>query len=147
MTIDDQQSKSTPLWDLVKSMIHTQKIQQDDFFSNEVVGKANDCHDIDYQSYIRLSSIEEKQTITPEAFSLMLFWLKNEEISLDFFERFMTILVSFADKMKVPIDEESLPCLVEMIGLVQYKDHAIYTALELYVESPFSLRKPYEVVL
>jgi len=147
MIYDDEQVKTSPLWDLVKSMVHTQKIKHDDFFPNEVIQQANDFLQNDYQHYHRTASPEEDLVITPEAFFLLHFWLNSGEISLDFFERFLSILVSLSDKIKIPIDEESLPSLVEMISLVQYKDHAIYTALELYIEAPFSLRKPYEVIL
>ena len=129
-----------------KSLMQSHQIQSDKFFSNDTINRVVPfSQDID-GIYLRIMSHEESRVITPEAFRLMLFWVNSDEISIDFFERFLSILVSFTEQIYYPIDEEALPPMIEMMSLVDFKDHVIYTTIEIYIESPDLLRKQFNIV-
>ena len=138
--------KKDDFFDFYKNLAHLTKVDSDGFFSNETVKKAKNLLQRDYEVFYRQISKEEELVITQDAFHLMLFWVKNNEISIDFFERFLSILVSFSQKIIIPIDENTLPAMIEIMGLVDYKDYAIYTTIKLYVQSPDLMRKQFQVI-
>jgi hypothetical protein len=133
--------------EIFKSIYHTQQVKNDDFFPNEIIDKVSSRFFVDYSIYNRIPSMEEEAVITPDAFNLLLFWVKNGDITLDFFERFLTILVSHIEKIFDPVDEDSLTSMVEMIALVDYPDHAIYTAIEIFIDAPETLNRVTNLVL
>ena len=138
--------KNDLYFDFFKSLIHSHQIKYDEFFSNEIIDKTKDYLETDYCVFYRQLSKEEQRLITTEAFQLLLFWVKTDEISIDFFERFLTILVSFDSRISFAIDVDTLPTIIEMISLVDYKDHVIYTTLEIYVNSPEILTKRFNII-
>ena len=138
--------KKELLVDFYKSMLHSEQIQSDDFFSNEIVHKAKNLSRDDYDVFCRQRSLDEAGVITSEAFNLLLFWIKTGEITIDFFERFMTILTSFSEYIFMAVDEESLPGMVEMMSLVDFKDYVIYTTIEIFIDSPDLLRRQFDLI-
>jgi hypothetical protein len=89
---------------------------------------------------------DELRVITVEAFNLLIFWVNEGEIAIDFFERFMAILVQFKDKISCPLEPNALPGMIEMMSVVNFKDHAIYTTLEIYAQSPDFLRNQFSAI-
>jgi len=129
-----------------KSIAHFDGIETDDFFSNDIVKKAKNFFTKDYEFFKRQISNEEKQVIRQDAFDLMLFWVNDEELSIDFFERFLAILVSFSNEITNPIDKDSLSGMIEMISIIDFKDHAIYTTIEIFINHPFLMKGHINVV-
>jgi len=129
--------------DLARSFFDSLMVQDDNFFPNEIVEKVNENMPYNSINSHRILSPEEKKVITPEAFQLLLFWVHTREIKVDFLEKFMFILVSLIDKINLPLDASTLPSLLEVISVVDYKEHAIYTALEIYIDSPDLLKNKF----
>jgi hypothetical protein len=140
------QKKDDVFHGLFKHMLQMQNVKDDDFFPNEIIERVADDFQIDYTVFHRQPSPEELDVITPKAFELLLFWVKSGEISLDFFEKFLAILVSYQDKLLTIVDDECIVSMVELIALVDYCDHIIYTTIELFIESPQVLMKSYESI-
>jgi len=134
------------LIDLVKKMMHSEKVRPDDFFPNEMICEVEYFSQANYDVFYRQISNEETKVITEGAFHMLLFWLKNGEITIDIFERFLAILVFFSAQIFTPVDEESLPAMLEMMSLVDYKDHAICKTIQMYINSPDLLRKQMNLV-
>ena len=125
-------------WELFKNIVQNENVKNDDFFPNEIIQRVKSP--LSYNKYFRYPSTEELQVLTSEAFFLLLFWVKSGDITLDFFERFLSILITYQPKIKQPISDEAITSMVEMISLVEFKEHVIYTTIELYLESPSSLK-------
>ena len=131
-------------WDLFKSMVHTYNIKNDDFFPNELIDQVQNSND--YSVYSRQQSKEELSVLTPKAFDLLLFWVQNKEIEISFFERFMTILISYIGKIREPISEDYIVSIIEMISIVDFQDHIIFTTIDLYLEAPDVLFRQQEII-
>jgi len=132
--------------DFNKNFQEIQKVQNDTFFSDKTIQMVppfsqNECVD-----YFRQQSPEEVKVITKKAFDLLVFWVRLGEIEIEFFERFMSIAVSFRERISLRIDEEILPALIEMISMVGSKDYSIHTALEIYTETPEVLTKRFTTI-
>ena len=138
--------KNNVYFDFIKSLVHTNQTKHDSFFSNETINKTKDYLHTNYDVIKRQISLEERRLITSEGFDLLLFWVNSGEITIDFFERFTTILVSFNKRIKQQIDVDSLPGMIEMMSLVEYKDHGIYTTIEIYINSPELLKRQFNTV-
>jgi len=134
------------IMDFCDTMKDTPQQKSNDFFPKEIIQKVSGNLDIDYRTVFRQPSEEESELITDEAFQLLLFWVKKGDITPDFFERFLAILVSFADRIEEPIDENHLPSMIEIISLAQYTNQVIHTTIELFTLSPYILKKPYEII-
>jgi len=132
--------------DFFRSLIYSHMIKHDNFFSDEIIDKTKDYMNTDYASLKRSLSTEEKELITEEAFQLLLYWVNTDEISIDFFERFLTILTTFDRKITLPVDVSILSPMIEMMSLIGYKDHAIYTAIDIYVNTPELLTKRFNII-
>jgi hypothetical protein len=138
-------------------MIKNEKLKRDVFFEamvgnikNYVVHKdyynfcknglniqIHDLNIVDYLSGNRIMSSEEEKVLEIEAFELLLFWVCNNEISIDFFEKFLTILVCYENVINIPFNKEDIVSLVEMVSMVECEDYAVLPALEIYLNSRF----------
>lgn len=127
------------------TMINSYNVKNDNFFPNEIIEKVQEQGD--YSVSKRVASVDELSVITQTAFDLLIFWVKSGEITVDFFERFLTILLSYHSKIKDPITEEHIVTIIEMISIVEFHDHVIYTTLNLYTEVPQVLINHHEVIL
>ena len=126
--------------DFLKNFMLNEIIRSDEFFPNSTVEKAHNYKYNDYQTMYRQISNDEEKVIEANAFNLLLFWVKSDHISKDFFENFLSILVSYSDKIIKKIDTDTLISMIEMISVVDFQEYIIYTAIELYIESPESLK-------
>ena len=129
-----------------KSYFDSQRVKNDNFFPNETINRVNDNLFYENTNYNRQITSDEERVITAEAFELFLYWVRNGEIEIEFFERFLTILVMFSEQIYIPIDQYVLPAMVEMISLIEFKDHIIYKTIEIYIESPELLRYNFNVI-
>ncbi|MCL1826453.1 MAG: hypothetical protein FWG20_00225 [Candidatus Cloacimonetes bacterium] len=127
--------------DLTKNFLEIQRILSDDFFSDRTIQMITPTPQNDCSNYLRQQSFEEREVICRQSFDLLLFWVRSGEVEIDFFERFMSIAVMFRGRIEVPIDDLILPQLIEMMSVGEYKDHAIYTTLEIYSKNPDLLSK------
>jgi len=127
-------------------MKETPQKRSDSFFPNEIIEKVQRNTSLNFNTYFRQPTEHELFLLTEEAFELLLFWVNKGDVTIDFFERFMAILLSFEDRIDEPIDDTHLPSMLEMISLVDYVDQVIYTTIELYIISPSLLKRPFEVV-
>ena len=132
--------------DFFKNFLHTQIIENDDFFSNNTIAVANISNHCDYSYYYRFMSYEEEYVITKNAFDLFLYWIQIGDVEKEVFERFMSILITFRDRILIPIDECILPAMIEIMKVLDFKEHVIYSTIELYIKSPNLLRKQFNQV-
>jgi len=140
----------TKIFDALMSFCETMKDipyqKEHHHFPNEIIQKVSGNLNIDYNTIYRQLSPEEQRLITPEAYQLLLFWVKKGDVTPDFFERFLAILVTFAGRIDEPIDEYHMPSMMEIISLAEYSNQVIYTTIELFSISPNILRKPFEII-
>ena len=132
--------------DFYKNFMESLKVQSDNFFPNETIEMVQPLSNSDRNTYLRLQSEDECRVITREAFALLLFWVQNNEIEIEFFERFLSIAILFKEKIFLPISEDILPSMIEMMSVVGFKDHAIYTTIEIYIETPELLVKRFTTI-
>ena len=133
------------IWDVFDSMMHTLNIKHDNFFPNEIIEKVNTKSN--YSITHRVASKDELQVITQNAFDLLLFWIKDEQITVEFFERFMTILTSYQGKIHNPVSEDTIVGMIEMISISDFRDHVIYNTLDLFVHAPQILNQSFSEIL
>jgi len=120
--------------------LQNQRNYRDDFFPNETIDKANSYLILDNNKYNRMLSNEELQVIAIDAFELLLFWIQIGEVEIEHFERFMSILVSYSNKIFEPLDKEITTAMIEMMQLIEFEEHVIQTTIELHIEVPDLLR-------
>jgi hypothetical protein len=128
--------------DFYTNMLRGRSVQSDDFFSNETIALANAQSNL-YDGH-RMQSREEERVITDEAFHLLLFWVRSGELDPEVFERVMSILVTYSHKIKRPIDQYSIPGMIELMSLIDFKDHVIYSTIELYISAPDLLKNRFQ---
>ena len=105
-------------------------------FTKDQIIKFQNIEENDYRQYSRIMSTEEQQVITKNAFELLLFWVNSHEIDIDFFERFLSILLSYKNRLTYPIPEHDIISIIEMISMIEFRDYVIYPALEIYLTAP-----------
>ena len=132
--------------DFFRNLVLSQAIRNDDFFPNELIKRVNNQTETDYQSYQRQLSSDEESVITQEGFNILLFWVNTGEIDYIVFERFMSILITYKGRLRRPIDEFALPGMIELMGLIEFKDHVIYSTIDLYMNSPDLLRNRFQAI-
>ena len=126
--------------ELYKNFLQNINTNDDDFFSNEAIKKANDLVFLKNSRYKRVISKEEVMVITTDAFDLLLFWVQCGELDIEHFEKFISILVTFSRRIVVPLDKEIATAMIEMMKLIDFKEHVVQTTIELYIDSPDLLR-------
>jgi hypothetical protein len=129
-------------------MTHYQSINssEDEYFSNEAFKKINGLNILRKCKYNRVMSEEEKRVISYEAFNLLLFWVQCDVLVIEQFEIFMSILITFSERIISPIDIEITAAMIEVMKLIDFKKHVIQTTVELYIESPDLLRYSFKAV-
>ena len=129
-----------------RNYIQNRKVNDDNFFANETIEKVQGYLYINCEDYHRFIGKEEAEVISLEAFELLLFWVQAGELEIEYFERFLSILVTFSERVVQPIDKDIAIAMIEMMKLVDFKEHVIYTTIELYLEAPDLLRYRFDAV-
>ncbi len=119
-----------------KNILQSQKVQNDDFFPDEAIKKASEFTFSNYNSFNRIIGEDEKTVIEKEAFELLLFWLKNGFIEIEFFERFLSVLVAHEGRLKRKVDADIILSMIEMISVTDFQEHVIYTTINIFIETP-----------